>query len=602
MAAPPSSQGISSGASPGPTVSRWGRNGEPGSAFSGLSRGGRGRGAPRGRGGRGSATAREPKAGGDARSDKADPPREKPSSASTAKPSVLSATTSTTEKNSSNSSNPSRPKPPSRRASRVIPVIAPPANSSSETHSPTTPRPQNRRRRSQAGKAALPQIKPPAPDDNLLRPNRPRLGPVPHSAPVKDTPPHLANPPFDIRNNIDALVERVRAVAMDHRPSTPGSHIDWAGDDDDSLPDLDDWGVTTATHTTETSADDMISPIIVDGLKPLPELNIKPAASSQGMDELLPIPSTMVRDQSVSPTPNSNVTPTLVPPIVKEKEVISSYAIPGSEASPEVVDGLTSVRDKPIMESKSNPQAASFTQKSLHPSLPMKPVTAASAHHKPRPGATAMRSPATPKTTLPKEKQVDLTQTNPENIKAVQNGPASEEEPANDHPANGAESEEGIAKSIHAPAKVGKDELLKDEHARVGLSASIHAPAPISDSLSVPNQLPSYSSAPTGPRNSAFTHSRAHTVGRPPSFPRVSPVEHGSRFSRSGHSTPRGGFNGGVHARTHSTPPTGTALSNHRIHTSRPVITGDAISRLARTIGNTSTSPPKPTAITTSND
>jgi hypothetical protein len=58
----------------------------------------------------------------------------------------------------------------------------------------------------------------------------------------------------------------------ENRPSTPGSHIDWAGEEDDSLPDLDDWGVTTTR--TNTSADerrDEISPILADALKPLPE-------------------------------------------------------------------------------------------------------------------------------------------------------------------------------------------------------------------------------------------------------------------------------------------------------------------------------------------
>lgn len=71
-----------------------------------------------------------------------------------------------------------------------------------------------------------------------------------------------------MRNNIDALVERVRAVAMaDNRPSTPGSHIDWAGEDDDSLPDLDDWGVTPTGRVT-----DAMSPVGVDGLKSLPDV------------------------------------------------------------------------------------------------------------------------------------------------------------------------------------------------------------------------------------------------------------------------------------------------------------------------------------------
>ncbi|KAI6035230.1 hypothetical protein F5J12DRAFT_778731 [Pisolithus orientalis] len=53
----------------------------------------------------------------------------------------------------------------------------------------------------------------------------------------------------EVRHDIEALVERVRAVAMaENRPTTPGSHIDWAGDEDDSLPDLDDWGVTTTAY------------------------------------------------------------------------------------------------------------------------------------------------------------------------------------------------------------------------------------------------------------------------------------------------------------------------------------------------------------------
>ena len=96
--------------------------------------------------------------------------------------------------------------------------------------------------------------------------------------PAKDLPPHLAPqtaaaPTFDIRHDIDALVERVRAGAMD-RPHTPGSHLDWA-DDDDSLPDLDDWGITSSTTEATTDsgkASSIISPILQDALKPLPSI------------------------------------------------------------------------------------------------------------------------------------------------------------------------------------------------------------------------------------------------------------------------------------------------------------------------------------------
>ena len=75
----------------------------------------------------------------------------------------------------------------------------------------------------------------------------------------KETPPHMAlntgasdGQSFDSRTDIDILVERVRAMAMAgsavdkerdrngiHVPND--GHIDWAGDEDDTLPDLDDW-------------------------------------------------------------------------------------------------------------------------------------------------------------------------------------------------------------------------------------------------------------------------------------------------------------------------------------------------------------------------
>lgn len=100
--------------------------------------------------------------------------------------------------------------------------------------------------------------------------------PSPHAL-VKDAPPHLSAGPsvqtFDIKSNIDTLVERVRAIAME-RPNTPGSHIDWAGDDDDTLPDLDDWGVhstgTVGTTVSEAGMLGLMSPILDDSLKQLP--------------------------------------------------------------------------------------------------------------------------------------------------------------------------------------------------------------------------------------------------------------------------------------------------------------------------------------------
>ncbi|KAJ7667801.1 proline/serine-rich protein [Mycena polygramma] len=460
---------------PAPSRTRdWGRTGDPGSAFSGLGRGGRGggggggrgrsRGGGRGRGGSpanasaGSSTPRTPSSAPKPAASEGSNTKPTPSkpatttSGSTSQKLVVSSSTPTT---------PARAKGQSRKTSRsVVPTVVLPA---------AAPRPSNRRRRSQqlnskgGGNAAGLKVNVPSLDDNLLRPQN-RL----------DAPPHLAGS-FDMRNNIDALVERVRAVAMDNRPSTPGSHIDWAGDDDEGLPDLDDWGVTASVG----DKDEMISPIIVDGLKPLPEPVAKPPTPSGGVKEEIAAPFVM-EDQSKQPQPS---------------------------------------------------------QTPLHPSLPPKPITGpiAGAPHSGR-GNNNLRSPAKPATA------VDTHVVPPHNGE---------------------------------PVKSSVDRTVKDEQddgsdsGREGLAASIHAPT-VSDSLSAPSNH-------TTPRNFNPTHNRAQTVGRV--FPQTAPVNFNSR-SRSGTSTPRGG---GQHTRTHSSPPAGSVLG-HRPSHSRPVITGDAISRLARTI------------------
>lgn len=114
-----------------------------------------------------------------------------------------------------------------------------------------------------------------------------------------------------------------------------------------------------------------------------------------------------------------------------------------------------------------------------------------------------------------------------------------------------------------------------------GLGASMHAPKGIVDSVSAPANLSIYAD---NAHDLIRTHTRAHTVGRSPLLDSTiyRQGDYVTRVMRSGHTTPRGGFS---HARTHSTPPGG--VYHRSPHTSRPVITGDAISRLARTIGKT---------------
>ncbi|KAJ7937246.1 proline/serine-rich protein, partial [Mycena leptocephala] len=485
----------------------WVRTAEPGSAFSGLGRGGRGgggrgrsRGGGRGRGG-------PPANAGGASSSRTPSTAEKPTpsegSASRPAPSGSGAATATAQKPSVPPATPARSKAHGRRPSRsVVPtVVVGPSSPSVDVPTATSaPRPSNRRRRSQQlnskgnGNAAGLKVNVPSLDDNLLRPQN-RLA-VPHSAPLpsKDTPPHLAGSSFDMRNNIDALVERVRAVAMDNRPSTPGSHIDWAGDDDEGLPDLDDWGVTTSVG----DKDEMISPIIVDGLKPLPEPVAKP------------------------PTPSGDL-----------KEEV---------AVPFVMDA----QQKPLQSN----------QTPLHPSLPPKPVTG-------------------PVVATPQSGRGNNNRMSP--AKPAVEGPASQGLPVPEP------AKSSIDGTLGRPDAEDKQDEMSDS-GREGLAASIHAP----DSSDTSN----LSTSSTQQRNFNPMHNRTQTVGRV--FPQSAPVNFNPRFSRSGTSTPRGGYmGGGQHARTHSSPPAGSVLSNPRPPHARPVITGDAISRLARTIAvSTPRTPP----------
>ncbi|KDQ29131.1 hypothetical protein PLEOSDRAFT_1070799 [Pleurotus ostreatus PC15] len=127
-------------------------------------------------------------------------------------------------------------------------------------------------------------------------------------------------------------------------------------------------------------------------------------------------------------------------------------------------------------------------------------------------------------------------------------------------------------------------ESLQSDDAASGLAASIHAPKP-GDTLSASVYAPSPGESRSAPGSATFdsfkpAHTRAHTVGRPPFY------NGPQRFSRSTATSPRGSAFVPHHARNHSSPPVGAP---HRTHVNRPVITGDALSRLVRTIGTTVT-------------
>lgn len=409
----------------------WGQTGAPGSVFNSAFNRGRGRGS--GRGGRGNRGSRGGGSGG-----------------------------------------------PNRNSQQVPSVVVPPPESPAGS-APSTSKPQNRRKRSQNPKNS----RPPVLDDSLLKPQKQKFR-APHSAPAtRDPPPHLSNH-FDIRTDIDALVERVRAVAMaDNRPTTPGSHIDWAGDEDDTLPDLDDWGVKTSPKLQENV--ELISPIIVEGLKPLPDLVIKSSTSSAEAS-----PCTPVLDPFLSSKPPKD--------------------------SVDTADSL------------SQPPSTAELAPSLHPSLPPKPAVAEPPVPSKSTGATPMRNKPIGKTTkeIPQAKLSDS-------------------------------AGQPVTQTLEPTASLPQKPI------------------------SAPSDITSYS-------NHSFTHNRSQTLGRP---------ETGfiPRFSRSGTSTPRGG-GAANHNRTHSTPP---AFNNHRTPHSRPVLTGDAISRLTRTI-NAGLSPSRSAVPATAKD
>ena len=508
MATPPQSAKRSSGGDP--LATRWGRTGDPGSAFNGLDKPARGRKNGRGRGGRRGIA-------------KSSPPHSVPSASPIQKSNSLSGTsqvttsppspattkpgkTSTTSLKFSNPQAPTQIRPPS-----VPPVLICPVEPTTKSH--------NRRNRSNASKNAASQ--PSSGIDSRTRKHRPPelLPPLPstHLAPMNVVnTPSSPNSSSDVKANIDALVERVRASAMaNHRPGTPGSHIDWA-DDDDSLPDLNDWGIQSPAPPTSQA---MISPILVDGLTPLPESASLPQSQKNpgepiDVTERIDIP----KDQNMADVADNS-------------------------HQPAMDRGFNSATEPP----ETHATRALPTQALLHLSLPPKPMQH-QERHPPRPRS-----------------YTNNKRINPPMNNAVlpNNAPVS------------------AAPKIPTINQVQNQETRKEE---LGLSASIHAPV---------EQEANRSNDPSGinsthhstldkSRAREITHSRAHTVGQPPSV------------NRRVHSTTVS--NGTLHARSQSSP---TSAKNNGRSSHRPVLTGDAMAKLAKTIGGTTTSRSVPLSTST---
>ncbi|KAI9000926.1 hypothetical protein BD414DRAFT_16680 [Trametes punicea] len=580
-----------------PSRNGWGRNGEPGSAFRGVSRGrpGRGGAGRGGRGGRGGGRA------GESIPTRPDPKTsrqngDQPKDQHKKEAASLVSTSSATSTSDTSSFLPPKPqarpketKPPARKTSdskppRKLPPIVvnpPPAASNTAPPSATTPN-RSRRKRSQnkGSSSSVASKKSPSSESSssLLRAEK---------SPVitKDLPPHLVPPPppetpsFDIKHDIDALVERVRAVAMD-RPHTPGSHIDWAGEDDDSLPDLDDWGVKNVndkSNAAPSSQPDLISPILADALKPLPNLDFgsPQTGTAAVLDSQKAVPS---EEPALPPTlssaeaDDSDHTPRGAPITSQTEEEVG----PEKVGTAQFIKGTDEQTSKAKVETHSSqPGRSSEREKSegpqkspqkakvsLHPSLPPKPVVAMDP--------TAKRGPRKP--AVPAVKMDDA---------------ATVEEPP----------KSGLAESMHAPKHSEPAEMSvtskESSPEREGLATSMHAPMP--SSMSAPSHITTHSTPSFHP-----THGRAHTVGRPNGVRMPFSPSHGSFPDGQHPERERGSHRDRInHARTHSSPPTGPGTSTARAragHTSRPIIARTALSQLARSLGGTP--PPKREAAT----
>jgi len=224
-----------------------------------------------------------------------------------------------------------------------------------------------------------------------------------------------------------------------------------------------------------------------------------------------------------------------------------------------------------------------YVKAPLHPSLPPKPVAAVEsllAQTRPRIGATPVRVPVPIIPSIAANSTVTIV----DPVVTLVTEQVSASVPLEETQSIPAQNSAAL-----------QQDYLGERKPLLGLAASIHAPGNVPQSSSAPSYL---SSNPNPPAPHIFhpTHHRSRTVGRSPhtsnttSFP--------SAVSRSGNSTPRGRFSpsGNHHTRTHSTP-NSSVLNGRSPQTSRPVITGDAISKLAKTI--CSTSPTKAAAFTT---
>jgi len=506
----------------------------------------------------------------------------------------------------------------SSKPTRRHPVAV--SEDSASISSQTSARPPNKRRGSQQRKPSVAASNTPGNLLNVQTSSRKASTGPSSPNPAKDQPPHLAavtsaTATTELKSDIDALVERVRSVAMD-RPHTPGSHIDWA-DDDDSLPDLNDWGYTEGiTAPVQPEEPPVTIPPILEDVpleSVIPEVKIKRE----------PFPG---ETNSQEPTP-----------------------APAPDSTPRThrVQKKRGTRTKGSSRTQQPPPALNLTESvSQGPSLsPIQPTTSPAIPHTTKPqgqkrqnsrnnqgqtdskdngggrqrGQNGAAVPSPMRNSFPAKTGPKADHTPPVQSQAQARGPDIAHSATNPHT-------ESDSKSLEPKGEtVPDDEGKKGEPTETPHSADTNDPNPsptvtdhtLRELEPFPDSDDSKPSSPLNQNNKRGSynpsHSRSHTYGgrtqgdqQPPhsasasNFPHHSPPN--SRNPRSSNSrqspsmrssglglAPRSaGYEG--HIRNHSSPP-GVGGVTRPPQSTRPVLTRDALSRLTRSLGSAPSSP-----------
>ncbi|KAI5125029.1 hypothetical protein M0805_007453 [Coniferiporia weirii] len=620
----------------------WRSEKEPGAAFRGGPRG-RGRGGGRTRaGGRGGGTpsGRGPADKNEALKSEVSAKIAIPIGHKATDSSDTSPTPPTPERLSisstgtSNSTAQSKGRGPTRGPPRPTLTIEPMSPLAADTSTPLSPsKPSSRRRRNGHKHAPSTTI----PSSTLAKPLPSALAsgfptsplasePQTASKDPKDLPPHLVGVPnpvptvHDLRKDIFNLVEHVRSVAMDaHRPSSPSTHIDWAGDDDDSLPDLDDWGVSSkliseAGSATKTETDSVSMSVTSQDPASVPE-------TEEAVEQTSSHPPPAGAEQSSNNNPKDSAAPAAVP-VKKERErrrergsrkdkerralnAASTLQVKGPVGAP----SLTGFAKKSLLERLSSPVRSgpvtnparpdmSLSKRSIQPVIEPKSPPPHPPHHslppKPANGFENHRLPARSTGSwgvdLPKDSPPEENKSVPQASKATV-APVPKEEPAvvtgeaadsSDNPAH------PTTETKEPPAAYGGSFDWSEEptpfdgavwRTAESLEVGVEPPTPLEENATPDVSTPIATPAVTSTRPSARVRSQR---------PLSTDVTPHSRRDHSPHKT--------HNARNHSAPHVGpgpAATRTRAPHTTRPVIRMDALAMISRSLRETTTTPPR---------